>query len=157
MPSLLQRRPRAPSPTAPSGLLARGAFVIVAVVLLAGWSVLVGDRDRVDLHLSNPTRCTADAELVLDDGRTLLDLGQVTAGADVHEQGLLDQGETWRVRWSYAGRTLAEETRTRAQLAVDGWRITAPPSVADRASGTGCDEASRNGTSGGVPTTARTS
>lgn len=157
MPSLLQRRPRAPSPTAPSGLLARGAFVVVALVLLAGWSVLVGDHDRVDLHLSNPTRCTADADLVLDDGRTLLALGQVTAGTEIHEQGLLDQGETWRVRWSYGGSVLAEETRTRAQLAADGWRLTAPPAVADRASGTGCDEASRNGTSGGLPRRARAS
>ena len=43
-----------------------------------------------------------------------------------------DQGARWRFRFSYGGTFAGELTLTRAQLQLDGWRVTIPVEVGQR-------------------------
>lgn len=155
MRSILHRPPSASPTTSRPRRLGGALLAVLALVLGTGWATVTGDRDRVQLVVANPTACTIDVDLLTADA-SRLPIGQVTSRTERLEARLLDQQDTWTFRYRFAGLVHGEQTLTRADLVASGWRLTIPDEIGRRADRGGCDEASRNGTSGGLPRDATT-
>ena len=54
-------------------------------------------------------------------------------------ESVLDQGDTWVIRFSYAGQS-AESRLDRAELERDDWQVTVPDQLADRLRAAGIPE-----------------
>jgi hypothetical protein len=101
------------------------ALAVVAVGLLLGRAT---PTHLDDITIENPTEndLTLLAQSPGEERFTFI--GNVDRDETRTLQAVLDQGDTWVIRFRYADTVVAEETVSRQEL-VDGWTI--PDSVAD--------------------------
>ncbi|HXY94521.1 MAG TPA: hypothetical protein VEP49_18730 [Acidimicrobiia bacterium] len=105
-------------------------IVILVVVLIAIGMVLVRGPDfvaRVTVVNTSPYDLDIDVTTGARDG--WLPLSVATANTTTSTQEVVDQGDTWIIRFSHEGSTIDEVTTSRAELARNHWRITVPDKV----------------------------
>lgn len=114
-------------------------------ILLVGLSALVvavlisatRDLPRVDLTVHNPSSCTVHLEIAGAPPGGALDLGDISPSG-TRASRVIDQGETWRFRTRYGGRTIGEMSLPRATLVESGWQVRLPSELTARSGTAGC-------------------
>jgi hypothetical protein len=100
---------------------------ILLVLFLMGGCDDVSLVDRVVLVNST------DYDVVVDvkgaEGTTWLGLGTAHRKTETAKDEVIDQGETWIFRFSYAGEDLGDERVSRADLVKNNWRYEIPERV----------------------------
>jgi hypothetical protein len=134
---MLTREPATPVVRAP-GYLAAALVVVLGVGVIAGLLGVVRDPDTIDrVSIVNPTPYLLDIDVGAAGNPGRVALGIIEADATTTTPDVLDQGDRWVVRVSFAGHEVATVTRSRAELEDAGWRVTLPDSVAERVAGLG--------------------
>ncbi|HEY7106063.1 MAG TPA: hypothetical protein VH986_06655 [Acidimicrobiia bacterium] len=114
--------------------IARGTLVVIVSLAMIGvglWLVQAPSFvDHVDVKNSTGYDLSVDVTGAQRDGWLPI---SVATGGDTNTvtKAVVDQGDTWIFRFSYAGREAGELRVPRAQLERHGWQITVPTSVAD--------------------------
>jgi hypothetical protein len=84
------------------------------------------------LVVANPTSYDVHVEVRSATSAPWLALGTATHGHDTPFSEVVDQGDTWIVRFDYAGLEGGEISVSRAQLVRDKWHVEVPEAVAVR-------------------------
>jgi hypothetical protein len=118
--------------------LVAAAVLAVAVVLVVVMSLTAGPKFVSRLTIVNPT--AYDLQVDATDGwrHGWTAVGTAGRGGTDSFQDVVDQGDTWIMRFSYGGNTAGELRFTRPELAGLQWRVTVPASFGEtlRAAGT---------------------
>jgi hypothetical protein len=115
-----------------TGVVVRGLLTL-ALTAAFGCSRPVTYVDRV--VIVNPTPYDVNVVVGPGDRSAWLAVGTARHDAETPFEEVVDQGETWVVRFAYGGEVGGEVSVRRAELARNGWRITVPPDVAERLRG----------------------
>jgi hypothetical protein len=111
---------------------------VIAVAILVFVTSQLHEPDRLErLTLVNPTDYGVNVAVAPSAGAGVFELGWVWEHAERDIPDAPDVGDTWIIRFSYAGIDAGEIETTREVLAGDGWRLTIPPSVAERLAAAG--------------------
>jgi hypothetical protein len=128
--SARSREDRAPRParTDPSLL----DLILAVGVALAVGLCLPHQPRTVDLRVSNPTDfdLTIDATDEHHDG--WVTLGTIAARDTTQLDGVIDQGDTWVLRFDGQGRQGGQLTLDRTALDDASWRVQVPDRIGDR-------------------------
>ena len=114
---------------------AGGAVLASLVVLTAmiGVTHFTALPPRVDrLTMVNPHPYQLNVGVSDARGESQLLVGVVRRNRTAAYEEVIDQGPTWRFRFSYAGVEAGDLVVTRATLQQDRWRVTVPDLVAQR-------------------------
>jgi len=107
----------------------RRLALFLSVLLLLGACNDVSYVERV--FLVNPT----DYNLLVDvrgaDGTSWLSLGIARRNIESVNQDVIDLGDTWVFRFSYAGEELGEDRISRSDLVRNRWRYEIPERVGE--------------------------
>jgi hypothetical protein len=102
-------------------------LVSVAVISVLSW-VVRGPAFVDQMTITNPTAFDVDVDVAGEDRRRL-NLAYVDSGGSVVVRDVIDQGDTWILRFSYGGTHAGSLRVDRATLARDGWRVAIPARV----------------------------
>ena len=125
---------------------AGGAVFASAVVLAAmiGVTHVTELPPRVDrLTIVNPPPYHVNVAVSDGRGGSQLLVGTVRRDRTAAYEEVIDQGPTWRFRFSYAGVEAGDLVVTRATLQQDGWKLTVPDLVAQRLQAEGLGPSAR--------------
>lgn len=123
--------------TRPGSPLRRAVRLPDVVTLLAAAAVAIvfvpslDDGPRRDMTFGNSTEWIIAVELV-SDGGSRLPLATLRPGSTTKVEEIPAAGDTWRVRFRFAGDQLATVERTDDELRGAGDRIDVPDDVADQ-------------------------
>jgi hypothetical protein len=124
---------RAPSPRRSPVRLTTAVLVVVAALACYGITLALRNPDVVpQVTVVNNASVPLDVDVRADPGGPALILDSVPAGASTTTLDVIDQGSTWIFRFSYGGIDGGTVTRSRAELAANGWRLVVPPEVGER-------------------------
>lgn len=112
--------------------------VATAVVIPALRTPPYVERITVD----NPHPWNVHVEATGGDRTGWVAVGGVTRDQERTVADVLDQGDTWILRFAYGGQ-VAETRLSRDQLTRDGWHVTVPDELADRLRAAGIPESPR--------------
>jgi len=129
-PALRARGPEL-GPAIAIGLVVAALFVLSALAMRT--------PDTVSLSVDNPTDWRAAVSVRPADADGFTGLGAVDRSSSLEFLEVPDQGGTWVVRFSYAGRSTEVEV-TRDQLREDGWSIAVPSALAEELTDAGVPE-----------------
>lgn len=104
--------------------------VLVAVVLVAGSTLLARGPAMVDVTIENESSAPVMVTVFGRDGSSVLPIGTVPAGSHTKFRAVIDQGDDWHFALTVGPDRVGELRRTRAQLDAAGWTVTIPASVA---------------------------
>lgn len=102
----------------------RGLASFLLLMLLLGGCDGVSHVERV--VLVNPTQYDLLVDVRSADEASWLGLGIAHRTAETAAQQVIDQGETWVFRFSYAGEEFGEERISRSNLVQNRWRYEIP-------------------------------
>lgn len=141
--SAVLTQPRRPGSPATSGLM-DAVLLGLALLAMVGLTTpaLRGARHVDQVTVDNPGAWAVSVALLDADGRPRLYLGPVGAASERTFDQVLDQGDEWVFRFSYAG-VEAEAHRAGRQLEADQWRVTVPAEMAERLRAAGAPESAR--------------
>ncbi len=121
------------------GLLALGAVAVLGVLVLVSPTLRSpAFVERVRVH--NPHPWNAEVEVSDRHRSGWLPLGTVARGKTGTFEGVIDQGDTWVVRFTYGGHDGAELVAERTELERANWTITVPDSFAQHMKEAGVGE-----------------
>jgi hypothetical protein len=121
-------------------------LAVTAAILAAALAVIMPALrvpphvDRVAVDNPHPWRVNVSAAGAEPDAWH--DLGAVDREDEQDFRELVDQGDTWTFRFSYAGQH-ADLHTTAAQLEEEGWTVAVPDELATRLESAGVDETPR--------------
>jgi hypothetical protein len=122
------RGPRSVGGTDPVGFAATFPFAVVALLVAASGLRLPGHVDEV--MIDNPHDWPAHVQVTDGDRDGWVGVGTVSREAERGFLEIVDQGEVWIFRFSYAGKAV-ELRISGAQLEDDDWRVTVPDEFAE--------------------------
>ena len=100
------------------------------LVVISACSGPVPTIERV--VIVNPTAYDVHVDVRGKDRPGWSGLGNARHNAETPFHEVVDQGDTWVVRFGYGGEEAGEITLSRRELADNGWRIDVPEEVARR-------------------------
>lgn len=104
--------------------------VAAAVAVAAGWTVTRPAEKVERLTVDNPTPWELTVQVGPRPPDAWTTLGVVPAQGSWTVEDVLDQGDSWVVRFAVAGRESEPVRVSRADLRRDGWRVAVPRQVA---------------------------
>jgi hypothetical protein len=104
-------------------LLVSGALALGAVAALDRRPARIGA-----LTIQNPTAYEVDIEVAGASG-DWLPVGSARPHSELRLSDVIDQGDTWQVRYSARGRRAPVTQIARRDLQANGWKIDVPPNV----------------------------
>lgn len=127
---LLRPEPR----TARRGSVAGAAVLACAVALMLMIAVaqITTLPSGVDLEVVNPHPYHLNVAVSDARGAGWLSVGTVRRNRAAAYQEVIDQGVTWRFRFTYAGVEAGEVIVNRGTLQHGGWTLTVPDHIAER-------------------------
>ncbi len=134
-PVTVTRPPRAQPTTYGIAVLVLGALAAAATVWML--AAAVRSPSFVDkVVVANPTGFDVDIR-VSGHGSGEMVLGIVPAETTKEFPSVVDQGQEWTFRFSYAGTSAGDLVVERSKLEADGWKIEVPLDVGRRLSAQG--------------------
>jgi hypothetical protein len=119
------------------------ATALIWAAVTAGVGLTLREPAHVDrITIQNPLDWAVHVDVSDENGDGWVGLGRVQRGSDQTFRYVLDPGDTWIVRFTYAGQH-AEAQLTRLQLEQDSWRVTVPDELATRLRAAGVPETPR--------------
>jgi hypothetical protein len=115
--------------------IARGALLVIVSLAMIGVGLwLVRESSFVDrVAVKNPTGYDLNVDVTSADRDGWLPVTVAAGSGNVTEtRDVVDEGDTWIFRFSYAGRPAGELRVPRAELERDKWQISVPSAIADR-------------------------
>lgn len=106
----------------------RLAFVLCVLLVLSGCNG-VSYVERI--VLVNPTDYSVLVDVKGADDSSWLSLGIANRNAETVNQEVIDMGEAWVFRFSYAGEELGEDGISRSDLVRNRWRYEIPQRVGE--------------------------
>jgi hypothetical protein len=128
-PVTVTRPPRVRPTTRRIVALTLGALAAAA----AAWSLAAAIRAPAfvdEVVVTNPTDFDIDIR-VSGRGSGEMVLGIVPADTTEEFRSVVDQGDEWTFRFSYAGASAGDLVVARSTLQADDWRVEVPPEVGD--------------------------
>ena len=118
--------------------LVAAAILVVAIALVIVVSLTSGPKFVSNLTVVNPTAYDLQVDATNGARHSWTAVGTSTRGATDSFQDVVDQGDTWILRFTYAGKTAGELRLSHQELAGAKWRVTVPASFGEalRATGT---------------------
>ncbi len=106
---------------------------LVLILLVLGGAVILNACDRVSfverVVLINPTNYDVTVDVRGEGERSWLPLGIMRRSAETAKENVVDVGDTWVFRFSYAGEAAGEGRISRARLESNRWRYQIPEDV----------------------------
>jgi hypothetical protein len=108
--------------------------VLLLVLLVNGLGRLTSSEPSYVARLTvvNDTQYNVNVEVTGGAHDGWLDLGSVSRERTRTLEQIVDQGERWVFRFSYAGVAAGEVALDRTELSRQGWRLTVPVEVGER-------------------------
>jgi hypothetical protein len=120
------------------------AAIVAAAIALVLLSSLLARPDHVpELEVRNPHEWHATVA-VSSPGEGSVGLGRVTRQSDRTFHDVLDQGDVWIVRFTYAGVEATVQV-TRSDLEAAGWSLEVPSDLGDAAGAAGLAPSDQDG------------
>jgi hypothetical protein len=136
MPVIAERR------TATDGRMGAGTVVTIVIafavlMVVAGSGVLSPPEHIERLTIENPHSWPANVDVRRAGAAGWTGVGVVSPKATHVYREVLDAGETWELRFGYAGEVLVTMTVGLEQLLANDWTVTVPASFAAAAEAAG--------------------
>jgi hypothetical protein len=125
---------RGPRSRAVLAVAAIGALAAMALAVLA--PLFARPAHVPELGVQNSSEWHTTVAVAGEDGGGWVGLGRVIRDEERTFHEVLDQGDVWTVRFTYAG-TTAQVVVTRAELEQQGWVVEVPPTFAAALEGAG--------------------
>lgn len=122
------------------GIVVPAVFWIAATAVVTAAIRTPPHVDRITVDNPHPWHVHVEATDPDRDG--WVGIGGVEREDRHTVEQVLDQGDTWIIRFSYAGQSTETEV-SRDQLEQDGWQVVVPDRLADRLRATGTPETPR--------------
>ena len=103
----------------------------VPALIALSLGLLDSPRTVDGLTLTNPTAYDLKVEASGAPGHGWLPIGIVEHGESVIVDDVIDQGETWRFRFTGQSRAAGQVVRARSALVAADWHLTVPEAIGD--------------------------
>ena len=128
---LLRPRPASRRRMGVTGLAVVAGVVLLGTLLGVGHVTALPPRvERLTIVNPHPYHVNVSVSDGRPDAQLLL--GTVKRNRSAAYDEVIDQGSTWRFRFSYAGIEAGELVVSRSSLEADGWKLSVPPETAQR-------------------------
>jgi hypothetical protein len=117
--------------------LVAGALLVVAIALFIVVSLTSGPKFVSQLTVVNPTAYDLQVDATDGGHHGWTALGTAGRSGTDSFQDVVDQGDTWILRFSYGGQTAGELRFTHQELAGAQWRVAVPASFGEALRGGG--------------------
>ena len=111
------------------------AVLALGLLALAAW--MPRPRHLASLRIDNPTDYAVSVESASAGGGGWVTVALIRPRTTAVAQDVVDEGDTWTLRFRAQGHDAGSVVVTRQQLASAGWSFTVPDDVAQRLSAAG--------------------